>query len=175
MTRLAEKPHPAAEPWMRNTHTELDPLRRGVVHALELTLEDVDRWVTGLDERDLESRPDSLPGIAFHLRHIARSLDRLLTYAEGRALNGEQLARLSSEHEPGIISETLEEFRRGVGDAISRTHRFSVADLIAPRGIGRQQLPTTVGALLVHCAEHTQRHSGQLVTTAKIVRFRAAP
>jgi hypothetical protein len=26
-----------------------------------------------------------------------------------------------------------------------------------------------VGGLLVHCAEHTQRHVGQAVTTAKVV------
>jgi len=30
-------------------------------------------------------------------------------------------------------------------------------------------LPTTVGGLLVHVADHTQRHVGQAVTTAKIV------
>jgi hypothetical protein len=30
-------------------------------------------------------------------------------------------------------------------------------------------LPTSVGGLLVHCADHTQRHVGQAVTTAKVV------
>ncbi len=37
-----------------------------------------------------------------------------------------------------------------------------------PRGVGRQRLPTTVGGLIVHCAEHTQRHVGQAITTARI-------
>jgi hypothetical protein len=37
------------------------------------------------------------------------------------------------------------------------------------RGVGREKLPSTVGGLLVHCAEHTQRHVGQAVTTAKVV------
>ena len=174
MKQSPETPQPPAEPWMRNTHLGLDPLRRGVVHALELTREDVDRWVPGLDDQDLESRPEGLRSVAFHLRHMARSLDRLLTYAEGYALNEEQLAALSSEHQPGTIPETLEEFRQGVASAITRTQQFSVAALVESRGIGRKQLPTTVGGLLVHCAEHTQRHSGQLVTTAKIVRSRSA-
>ena len=40
------------------------------------------------------------------------------------------------------------------------------------RGIGRRQLPTTVGGLLIHCAEHTSRHVGQAVTTAKLVTAR---
>jgi len=37
------------------------------------------------------------------------------------------------------------------------------------RRIGRRQLPTTVVGLLVHIADHTQRHVGQAITTAKIV------
>jgi len=35
--------------------------------------------------------------------------------------------------------------------------------------VGRAMLPSTVGGLLIHCAEHTQRHVGQAVTTAKVV------
>jgi uncharacterized damage-inducible protein DinB len=38
------------------------------------------------------------------------------------------------------------------------------------RFVGRKRLPTTLGDLLVHIAEHTQRHAGQMVTTAKIVK-----
>ncbi len=28
------------------------------------------------------------------------------------------------------------------------------------RGVGKKMLPTNVGGLLVHCADHTQRHDG---------------
>jgi hypothetical protein len=31
-------------------------------------------------------------------------------------------------------------------------------------------LPTTVGVLLVHIADHTQRHVGQAITTAKLIK-----
>jgi uncharacterized damage-inducible protein DinB len=37
------------------------------------------------------------------------------------------------------------------------------------RYVGRKRMPTTVGGLLVHVAEHTQRHVGQAITTARIL------
>ncbi len=157
------------EPWMRGTHSELDPLRRAVIHALELSLEDADRWTANLSEEAFEKRPSALPSVAFHLRHIVRSLDRLLTYAEGRQLSEAQLFSLQTEAIVGFAAETLEEFRHGVKTAIARVSRFTVEELEEPRGIGRLRFPTTVGGLLVHCADHTQRHSGQMITTAKLV------
>jgi uncharacterized damage-inducible protein DinB len=45
-------------------------------------------------------------------------------------------------------------------------------DFTQPRTVGGKQLPTTLGGLLVHVADHTQRHVGQAITTSKIV---AAP
>jgi hypothetical protein len=47
--------------------------------------------------------------------------------------------------------------------------------LIESRTVGRKRLPTTVVGLMVHIAEHTQRHVGQAITTAKIVRGHANP
>jgi len=44
-----------------------------------------------------------------------------------------------------------------------------VATLTDARAVGRQRLPSTVIGLLVHAAEHTTRHAGQIITTAKIV------
>jgi uncharacterized damage-inducible protein DinB len=38
--------------------------------------------------------------------------------------------------------------------------------------VGKRQVPTTLGGLLVHVAEHTQRHVGQAITTAKLVAAR---
>jgi hypothetical protein len=35
--------------------------------------------------------------------------------------------------------------------------------------VGKKRLPTTVGGLLVHIAEHAQRHVGEAITTAKVV------
>jgi hypothetical protein len=49
---------------------------------------------------------------------------------------------------------------------------LGAGDLAALRTVGERQLPTTLGGLLVHVADHTQRHVGQAITTAKLV---AAP
>jgi hypothetical protein len=40
----------------------------------------------------------------------------------------------------------------------------------ASEDIGPAALPTNVFGLLCHIAEHTQRHTGQVITTTKIVR-----
>lgn len=155
---------------MRGTHGELDPLRRAVVHALEQAGEDAERWCGALDDEAMFARPGGLPPVAFHLRHAVRSLDRLLTYADDRQLSQEQLAALGTEMREGTADEVREEFRTGLARAMERVWAFAPDVYAAPRGIGRKRLPTTVAGLLIHCAEHTQRHVGQMVTTAKLVR-----
>ena len=158
------------EPWLRGTLTEVDAVRRQVLHALELAGEDVDRWCAGLSDAEMGARPFGLPPVAFHLRHIARSLDRLLTYAEGRQLSGDQMDMLRGELDSAAIAEVvLAEVRAGLGDAAERVRMISPTSYEEARGVGRAMLPSTVGGLLVHCAEHTQRHVGQAVTTAKVV------
>jgi uncharacterized damage-inducible protein DinB len=159
----------AREPWMRGTHRELDALRRAVTHALELAEEDVLKWCGGLSDNAMFARPAGVAPVAFHLRHIARSLDRLLTYAEGRSLDEVQLGTLKTEMETGTAAEALREFREGIASAKERVRAFAPGSYEETRGIGRRQLPTTVGGLLIHCAEHSSRHVGQAVTTAKIV------
>ncbi len=158
-----------AEPWMRGTHPELDPLRRAVVHALEQAEEDARRWCFGLGEEALFRAFAGLPSVAFHLRHTVRSLDRLLTYAEGRGLSEAQRAELASEHDLGSAGAVFEEFVEGMERAKERVALTRVENLGEARGIGWRRLPTTVAGLLIHCAEHTQRHAGQMVTTAKLV------
>jgi len=160
------------EPWLRGTHSDLPAVLRAILHAFELSREDVVLWVDGLNEADLHSTPHGLSPIAFHMRHIARSLDRLLTYAEGNQLNAGQLTAMRTELDPGISrEELLAEFHHGLESAADRVRAFASADLEQPRAVGRKQLPTSVGGLLVHLADHTQRHTGQIVTTAKLLKF----
>lgn len=159
------------EPWMRGTHGELDGVQRAVVHALEQAAEDGERWAAGLTTEEMHARPAGLASVAFHLRHIVRSLDRLLCYAEDRVLDQRQLTALTTEMEPGQAAEgVMREFREGVTKAAERVRAFEPERYGEARGIGRARLPTTVVGLLIHCAEHTQRHVGQMVTTAKVVR-----
>jgi uncharacterized damage-inducible protein DinB len=158
------------EPWLRGTHTDLDAVRRQVVHALELASEDAERFCAPLDDEQISERPWGIAAVSFHLRHIVRSLDRLLTYAEGHMLTTAQLAALSTEMDDGAETcEVMGEFRRGMEAAKLRVTAFDPAAYEVSRGVGRQKLPTTIGGLLVHCAEHTQRHIGQAITTAQMV------
>jgi uncharacterized damage-inducible protein DinB len=46
--------------------------------------------------------------------------------------------------------------------------------LTEPREVGRAKLPSTVLGLLFHAAEHTQRHVGQLLVTARVVGGQSA-
>jgi uncharacterized damage-inducible protein DinB len=159
------------EPWLRGSHIDLPVVIRAVVHALELSTEDVEKWCAPLSDEALNARPSGVAPVAFHLRHIVRSLDRLLTYAERGQLNAGQMAALKTELDPRARqADLLSEFRKGMEDAVRRIRSFAATDLEQPRTVGRKALPTSVGGLLVHCADHTQRHTGQAVTTAKIVQ-----
>jgi hypothetical protein len=159
-----------AEPWLRGTLAEVDAVRRGVLHALELAREDVELWCAGLTDAEMEARPCGLPSVGFQMRHIVRSLDRLLTYAEGRQLSEEQLSALKSEMETsGSRADLFREFKDGIELAMRRVRAIAPGSYEEARGVGRAGLPSSVGGLLVHCADHTQRHVGQAVTTAKLV------
>jgi len=158
------------EPWLRGTLTEFSAVPRQILHALELAAEDIELWCAGLSDAEMETRPFGIAPVGFHLRHIARSLDRLLSYAEGDQLSPAQLTGLSTElTAPLDAAATLVEFREGISLAMQRVIAISSDTYDEPRFVGRKRLPTTVGGLLVHCAEHTQRHVGQAITTAKAV------
>jgi uncharacterized damage-inducible protein DinB len=64
----------------------------------------------------------------------------------------------------------LREFSNSIERASQRVRGFIGADLETQRFVGRKRLPTTIGGLLVHVAEHTQRHVGQMITTVKVVK-----
>ena len=158
------------EPWLRGTLKEIPPLQRAVLHALEMAEEDLKRWCGDLTYEQIHASPFGLPPVAFHLCHIARSLDRLLTYAEGRSLTDVQLAALKAESGPEKGGGDLfSELASAIGESARRVRAFDLDMLDEVRRIGRRQLPTTVVGLLVHIADHTQRHVGQAITTAKIV------
>jgi uncharacterized damage-inducible protein DinB len=158
------------EPWLRGTHTNLPLLQRALFHSLEMAQEDLARWCGGLDDSELHTRPFQLPSIAFQLRHIARSLDRFCSYGEGKSLNEEQLAALGSEMEVGGSRESIfGELEQSLTKTRERLPAIvrQLPDL--PVAIGRQRLPTTLVGLLIHAAEHTQRHVGQAISTAKVI------
>jgi uncharacterized damage-inducible protein DinB len=158
------------EPWLRGTLTDAPAVARAVLHALELAKEDLSLWCSDLSDEELNARPVGIAPVAFHLRHISRSIDRLLTYAEGNPLNDKQTEALQNELSPAATKEELfAELYSALDNSAYRVRCLESADLEAERTVGRKKLPTTVGGLLVHIAEHTHRHVGQAITTAKIM------
>ena len=158
------------EPWLRGTLAEIPAVPRAVLHALQLAMEDIHSWCERLSEEELHARVQGLPSVAFQIRHIGRSIDRLLTYAEGQVLNAEQMANLKSEADSSAEKATLfRELDSALEAAMERVKVQARADLEQARYVGKKKLPTTLGGLLVHVADHTQRHVGQAITTTKLV------
>ncbi len=159
------------EPWLRGTYADVPAVGRAVLHALDLALDDLTKWTAGLTAVQVHAHPLGLPSLAFHLRHMARSTDRLLSYAEGNQLSAGQLAALKAEQSgEESLAELLAEVEASFSNAPARVRVLAAANLDTFRGVGRKQLPTTIGGALVHVADHTQRHTGQVVTTAKVLR-----
>lgn len=170
---MSTSPTPYLEPWLRGTRTDVPAVARAVLHALELALDDITKWTAGLTDDEVHAAPLGLPPVAFHLKHIAGSVDRILTYAEGGALTREQVAAIDDEL-GGVetLAELLGELEASFSNADERIRTLATADPNTPRAVGRRQLPITLGGALVHVADHTQRHTGQLVTTAKVLKAR---
>jgi uncharacterized damage-inducible protein DinB len=164
----------APEVWLRGPVEGYAPQLQPVVHALLQVREEVDRHCADLTTEELWARPGGAGSIGFHLRHLAGSLDRLLTYARGEALSPAQLTWLKSEDDPGMppatATETIAIAQAGIDRAIAQVRDTDVGTLQDARAVGRAQLPTTVMGLIFHAAEHASRHAGQIATTRKVVR-----
>ena len=162
---------PYTEPWLRGTHTDVPPVARAVLHALELAGDDAVRWTEGLSDLDIHKQPFGLRSVSSQLRHIAGSVDRLLTYAEGGQLSEQQLRALKAEESGTETREDLlAQLQAALTEAAERVRALASADLNTERRVGRKNLSSTLGGALIHVADHTQRHVGQLVTTAKLVK-----
>ncbi len=156
---------------MRGPIPGVNPLLGPILYSFEQAREDLTRWTQGLSDADLWVRPHGFGSVGFHLRHIAGSTNRLMTYLTGGQLTAEQLAFLKAEHDPGASrEELLGALDRAFRDAEAVVRSLDPATLTEVRSVGRKRLPTTVIGLLVHIAEHTQRHVGQAISAAKWAR-----
>jgi uncharacterized damage-inducible protein DinB len=155
------------------------PLLQPVAHAFIMAREDAAMAASGLAIDELWTRPGGIAPVGFHLAHLAGSTDRLLTYARGEALSASQREVLLAEQtladiRPplGALVATLDEVVRRALEQLAATPE---SILTQPRAVGRLQLPSTVLGLLFHAAEHAARHTGQIVTTSKLVRALRGP
>jgi hypothetical protein len=164
--RMASLP----EPWMRGPIAGVDPLLAPVLYTFQQAREDLRRCTEGLSTGQLWATPYGFGSVGFHMRHIAGSTGRLISYLQSKPLSIGQLATLQAEHDPAGAGrdELLALIDAAFDDAETVVRALHPSALRELRGVGRQQLPTTVIGLLVHIAEHTQRHVGQAISAAKL-------
>lgn len=162
----------AEEAWINGNLEGFAPILMPAAHALTQAIVDLQK-VADLSDEKLMAQPNGVPSVAFHLRHIAGSVDRLLTYARGEDLNETQFDFLKAETSKIFDSNAAELIKRAAA-SIEMTLDFcknaAPETLFEERFVGRKKLPTNIFGLLFHIAEHTARHVGQIITTAKIVR-----
>ncbi len=162
------------EVWLRGPLRDVAPVLQPVVHALLQVKEDAARALHGLTPSHVWARPGGVASLGFHARHLVGSLDRLLTYARGEALSDAQHEALRREGEPGDPPGSADALAtavaRAIDVAVAEIRASPIDALFEPRAVGRAKLPTTVFGLIVHAAEHSSRHAGQMITTSRLVR-----
>ena len=159
------------EPWLRGPIENVHPLVMPLFFSFTQVREDLRTHVSGLSEEQLWRTVGTAGSVGFQMKHMAGSVDRLSTYLAGGALNDAQMQFLRTEHERDA---TWDELLNLVDQHLAKAERvlldLTPEQMYDARTVGRKALPTTVIGLLVHLAEHTQRHLGQAITTAKFVR-----
>ena len=171
---MPNSPSAPQPPWLRGPIAGIPALLQPVAHALIDADEDTRKALAGLTAEQLNRRPGSAASAAYHVKHAMGSLDRLFTYARGETLSAEQTAALVAERtmhertfEPGGLAV---EFSAAIERAHEQLRATKESELLTVRLVGRAKLPSNTIGLLVHAAEHTARHVGQLMTTAKVVQ-----
>jgi uncharacterized damage-inducible protein DinB len=166
--------HPLPEVWLRGPLPDIPALLQPVAQAIMQAREEVEALMRDFPEDRMWHRPASVASVGFHLQHLSGILDRLLTYARGESLQPAQLEALARESEPSrpnvAVHDLLDTYRRQVDRALDQLRHTDESTLAQFREVGRNRLPSTVLGLLVHAAEHTQRHVGQLLVTVRVVR-----
>jgi hypothetical protein len=168
----------APEAWLRGPVRGVDPSLMPAAHALVQIREDLTAVADGLTGKQLWARPGGAASVGFHLRHVAGSIERLLTYARGEALSDAQRRAAAAEGTPGEDPDPtalVAALASSVDAALAQLRATDPRALLEPRAVGRAALPSNVLGLLFHAAEHAQRHTGQAIATAKVVRALTSP
>lgn len=159
--------------WLRGSVEGINSYLQPVAHALLQAREEVNNLMKEFPPELLCEQPAGVASPAFHLQHLPGVLDRLFTYARGEMLSTEQLQALKEEgikKNEIIMQHLLMEFNQRVDKALDQLRVTDEKTLKEFRGVGRAQLPSTVLGLLFHAAEHTMRHTGQLLVTVKMLK-----
>ena len=161
------------EVWQRGPINDIPALLQPVAHALLQAAEELDEMMNNFPAEILWKRPANVASPAFHLQHLSGVLDRVFTYSRNESLTDIQLRELQDEdissQENITVLSLHNRFKNQVQQALTQLQNTDENILKEYRGVGRKQLPSTVIGLLVHAAEHTMRHIGQLGVTIRIL------
>lgn len=164
------------EVWLRGPLPDMPALLQPVAHALLQAREEVSSFMQDFPDELMWERPAGVASVGYHLQHLTGILERLFAYARGEQLTEQQLAYLFAEGKPvgeDARSATLvQKFSEQVDTALTQLRQTDESSLTEPRRVGRAQVESTVMGLLFHAAEHTMRHVGQLLVTARVLRER---
>jgi uncharacterized damage-inducible protein DinB len=159
------------EPWLRGITPGLDPVIAHLLRAAQHLREDVENAARGLSPEQVWSRGAAGNPVGFHLKHLAGSTDRLITYLHGQTLSEDQIAALRNESDG---RESADELIDAVNVSLHRYEQavraLDPAAFAAVRKVGRAGIEVTAISLAIHIAEHGQRHAGQLVSAAALAR-----
>lgn len=159
------------EPWLRGPVEGIASVLQPAAHALIMAREDIEALAPSVPV-DVLWRDAGAASAGFHALHLAGALDRLFTYARGEALNDAQKAAARAEASPrtdldgralvAIVNDAVEK-------ALVQLRATPADSVLDERKVGRAGLPSTVLGLLFHGAEHSTRHSGQFISTVKLL------
>lgn len=161
-----------SEVWLRGAIENIPALLQPVAHTLFQAQEEVNYIMKNFPGPKLWEKPAGVASVGFHLQHLTGVLDRLFTYAKGESLSEQQLNYLNNEAKQSdniSITKLLEQFNKQIDFSLKQLSETDIEILTEYRSVGRKQLPSTVIGLLFHAAEHTMRHTGQLLVTVKIL------
>jgi hypothetical protein len=160
------------EAWLRGPLPGVHPLVMPVFFTFAQVREDLAKHTQGLSREQVWHSTNGTASLGFHIQHIAGSVDRLTTYLSGGQLSESQMHFMREEGRGDMeLEELLRVLAAALRNSEERLRQIDPATLYEPRGVGRKALPTTVIGLIVHLAEHTQRHLGQAITTVKMLRY----
>jgi uncharacterized damage-inducible protein DinB len=161
------------EYWMRGPVENIPALLQPAAHALLQARDEVNAIMQHFPPEMLWQKAADTASPGFHLLHLTGVLDRLFTYAKAEQLSQQQSDYLVAETKEDDKLDTvilLDRFNSQVDLALQQLSSTDESTLTEFRGVGRKQLPSTVMGLLFHAAEHTMRHTGQLLVTVNVLK-----
>ncbi|MBS1746201.1 MAG: DinB family protein [Bacteroidetes bacterium] len=158
--------------WLSGPQPGIPTLLQPVAHAILQSEAEINDALNNFPDTALWERPSGVASVAFHLQHIAGVQDRLFSYALGATLSSDQFEYLKKEGTPDdniTVGKLLQHLHHQTEKSIQQLKNTDEKSLTEVRYVGRKKIATTLMGILFHAAEHTMRHTGQLLVTAKII------